>query len=68
MDVPRVAEAALSHEGHRLRAASSGAAVHDDVGVSDVDVRVAFGMIALFLVLAFSYSLHLLNSGKRTRE
>ena len=38
------------------------------LGVSDVDVRVAFGMIALFLVLAFTYSLHLLNSGKRMRE
>jgi len=38
------------------------------LGVSDVSLPVAFGMIALFTVIAFSYSMHLLNSGKRLRQ
>lgn len=38
------------------------------LGVSDVSLPVAFGMIALFTVAAFSYSMHLLNSGKRLRQ
>lgn len=38
------------------------------LGVSDVDVRFALGMIILFTVVAFSYSLHLLNTGKRMRQ
>jgi ABC-2 type transport system permease protein len=38
------------------------------LGVSDVDVRFAFGMIALFTVSAFAFCLHLLNSGKRLRQ
>ncbi len=38
------------------------------LGVSDVSLPIAFGMIALFTVIAFSYSMHLLNSGKRLRQ
>ncbi len=38
------------------------------LGVSDVSLPLAFGMIALFTVLAFTYSMHLLNSGKRLRQ
>ncbi len=38
------------------------------LGVSDVNVGFAFSMIALFTVAAFSYSLHLLNTGKRLRQ
>ncbi|MCB1710428.1 MAG: ABC transporter permease [Halioglobus sp.] len=38
------------------------------LGVSDVSLPFAFGMITLFTVLAFTYSLHLLNSGKRLRQ
>ena len=38
------------------------------LGVSDVSLPVAFGMIGMFTVLAFSYCMHLLNSGKRLRE
>ncbi len=38
------------------------------LGVSDVDVRFAFGMIALFTVVAFLYCMHLLNTGKRLRQ
>ena len=38
------------------------------LGVSDVSLPLAFGMITLFTVAAFSYSLHLLNSGKRLRQ
>ncbi|PLW68819.1 ABC transporter permease [Pseudohalioglobus lutimaris] len=38
------------------------------LGVSDVSLSVAFGMIALFTVAAFGYSMHLLNSGKRLRQ
>ena len=38
------------------------------LGVSDVSLPFAFGMIALFTVLAFTYSMHLLNSGKRLRQ
>jgi len=38
------------------------------LGVSDVSLPLALGMIAMFTVLAFSYSMHLLNSGKRLRQ
>jgi ABC-2 type transport system permease protein len=38
------------------------------LGVSDVNLGVAFGMIALFTAIAFAYSMHLLNSGKRLRQ
>jgi len=38
------------------------------LGVSDVSLPLAFGMIALFTVLAFCFSMHLLNSGKRLRQ
>jgi ABC-2 type transport system permease protein len=38
------------------------------LGVSDVSLPFALGMIAMFTVLAFSYSMHLLNSGKRLRQ
>lgn len=38
------------------------------LGVSDVSLVVAFGMIALFTVVAFTYSMHLLNSGRRLRQ
>jgi len=38
------------------------------LGVSDVSLPIAFGMIALFTVIAFAYSMHLLNSGKRLRQ
>lgn len=38
------------------------------LGVSDVSLSLAIGMIGLFTVAAFAYSLHLLNSGKRLRQ
>ncbi|AQA18856.1 ABC transporter permease [Halioglobus japonicus] len=38
------------------------------LGVSDVSVGFAFGMIAVFTVLAFVYCMHLLNTGKRLRQ
>jgi ABC-2 type transport system permease protein len=38
------------------------------LGVSDVSLTIALGMIAMFTVLAFSFSMHLLNSGKRLRQ
>jgi len=38
------------------------------LGVSDVSLPVAFGMIALFTVVAFTYSMYLLNTGKRLRQ
>ena len=38
------------------------------LGVSDVNLGFAFGMIALFTVIAFAYSMHLLNTGKRLRQ
>ncbi|KZX53358.1 ABC transporter permease [Halioglobus sp. HI00S01] len=38
------------------------------LGVSDVSVGFAFGMIAVFTVLAFAYCMHLLNTGKRLRQ
>ena len=38
------------------------------LGVSDVSLPLALGMIAMFTVLAFSFSMHLLNSGKRLRQ
>lgn len=38
------------------------------LGVSDVSLPVAFSMIALFTVVAFTYCMHLLNTGKRLRQ
>lgn len=38
------------------------------LGVSDVNIAVAFGMIAIFVVIAYSYSMHLLRTGKRLRS
>lgn len=38
------------------------------LGVSDVSLPFAFGMITLFTVAAFGFSMHLLNSGKRLRQ
>ncbi len=38
------------------------------LGVSDVSLPLAFGMITIFTVAAFSFSMHLLNSGKRLRQ
>lgn len=38
------------------------------LGVSDVRVDFAFAMIAVFTVVAFLFSLHLLNNGKRLRQ
>ena len=38
------------------------------LGVSDVDVRWSFLMIFLFTAAAYSYSMHLLNTGKGMRQ
>jgi ABC-2 type transport system permease protein len=38
------------------------------LGVSDVSLAFALGMIAFFTLIAFSYSMHLLNSGTRLRQ
>lgn len=38
------------------------------LGVSDVNVAFSLGMIVTFTVIAFVYSLHLLNTGTRLRE
>lgn len=38
------------------------------LGVSDVSLAFALGMIGFFTVLAFAYSMHLLNSGTRLRQ
>ena len=38
------------------------------LGASDVDVTLAFTMIAGFTVLLFFYAMHLLSSGKRLRQ
>jgi ABC-2 type transport system permease protein len=38
------------------------------LGVSDVSLPIAFGRIIIFTTLAFGYSMHLLNSGKRLRQ
>lgn len=38
------------------------------LGVSDISVGFAFLMISLFIVIAFSFSLYLLNTGKRIRQ
>ena len=38
------------------------------LGVSDVHVGTALGMICLFIAAAWFYCLHLLNSGKRLRQ
>lgn len=38
------------------------------LGISDIDVGFAFLIVGLFTVIAFMYSMHLLNSGKRLRQ
>ena len=38
------------------------------LGVSDIHVGFAFSMLLLFTVVAFAYSLYLLNTGKRLRQ
>ena len=38
------------------------------LGISDIDLLVALGMISAFIVAAFLFGLHLLNSGKRLRQ
>jgi len=38
------------------------------LGVSDVSLTFSFSMIAFFTALAFAYSMHLLNTGKRLRQ
>ena len=38
------------------------------LGVSDVNIQVAFSMIIGFVIAAYGYSLYLLNSGKRLRS
>lgn len=38
------------------------------LGISDIDITWAFTMIIFFVVIAFSFSLHLLNSGKGLRQ
>ncbi|MDG0980326.1 MAG: ABC transporter permease [Halieaceae bacterium] len=38
------------------------------LGVSDVNIEFAFGMIAAFTVAAYLYCMHLLNSGTRLRQ
>lgn len=37
------------------------------LGVSDVDIEVSYGMVAIFIVLLFTYALRLLNQGKGIR-
>jgi ABC-2 type transport system permease protein len=37
------------------------------LGVSDINIVWAFTMTLVFIVAAFTYSLHLLNSGKKLR-
>mgnify|MGYP000185692336 CR=1 FL=1 len=38
------------------------------LGISDIDVGFAFLIVTVFTVIAFVYSMHLLNSGKRLRQ
>ena len=38
------------------------------LGVSDVSLTLAFSMITGFTVAAFTFSMHLLNSGTRLRQ
>jgi ABC-2 type transport system permease protein len=38
------------------------------LGVSDVSLAFSFSMIAFFTAIAFAYSMHLLNTGKRLRQ
>ena len=38
------------------------------LGVSDVSIEFAFGMIGVFTVIAYAYCMHLLNSGTRLRQ
>jgi len=37
------------------------------LGVSDVSVEFAFGMIGVFTMVAYLYAAHLLRTGKRLR-
>jgi len=38
------------------------------LGVSDINVTYAYGMVLLFIVIAFVFCMHLLNSGKGLRQ
>ena len=38
------------------------------LGVSDVDLTMAFGMVLLCTALAYAYAMHLLKTGKRLRQ
>ena len=38
------------------------------LGVSDVSLAFSLGMIGFFTVIAFAFSMHLLNSGTRLRQ
>ena len=38
------------------------------LGVSDVSIEFAFGMIAFFTIIAYGYCMYLLNSGTRLRQ
>lgn len=38
------------------------------LGVSDVNIGIAFGMVAVFTVLAYGYCMYLLRSGTRLRQ
>jgi ABC-2 type transport system permease protein len=38
------------------------------LGISDIHVGFALGMILLFIVAAWAYCLHLLETGKRLRQ
>lgn len=38
------------------------------LGISDISVSLAVAMIGVFIVVAFTYCLHLLSSGKRIRQ
>jgi len=38
------------------------------LGVSDVNLAFSFGMIGLFVLVAYGYSMHLLRTGKRLRS
>jgi ABC-2 type transport system permease protein len=38
------------------------------LGISDINVGFAFAMIVLFIAVAFTFSLHLLNRGERLRN
>lgn len=37
------------------------------LGVSDVDLGLSFGIVLLFIAIAYTYAMHLLNTGRRLR-